>query len=811
MIGSRGNRFRSRTFRLVFGAMLAALPASAQPPQFRRLPAEIDIRIGFDGLYRAGRWVPVTVTATTEDYAFADDLTVVTTRLPGRNDVYRLPLRLERNSAKRYGFLAYLPNEESEYTFRLSERKREIPVTARPAVGGERIVVAIGEEELPVIRPAEPEEGKGGRAAVSVAAGRPETLPRCYLGYGGVDLLVVRGSLSPPLDREQTEAVLEWVTSGGSLLVHPDGFGRVGAELAGVLPVEITETKPVPFRSPFGGEAEGDASGPPELILPVFALRPGAKVLVGESERPALVSGSAGLGRALFCPYDLSASWVRKQAGHDDFWRAALEEATAPRRNHPRYYGADGGPVGGFAFPAPVLRYLARIPGPRMPSLLLVILFLGSYLAVIGPGLFYILNRRKQRERSVIFIPAASVVFALAGLSAGYVFGARQTHLRQLELVRAVPGFSKGRSVCGFSVSVPGRGSYGLSGKPAPLFFLDLAVDTDWRETSGATFVHTIGGEGQAFSFDMNAWTVKSFTTEQMVPLEGGVAADVRIRDGSLSGAVENGLPFDLEGAFLVWGEEAYPLGDLERRRARSLDGVVPPTVAAGPGEVEFSGFRYAGSITASMLTAERYGPHRLGLGDLAMGEALKRHALAPEEVAEAYAALLQSEWTQMGECRPTCFIIGSTRNSFTEPALGGQGAVRGSRSVILWPLEGVRGDRLILGMGSFRLDWDLAERFQPWSSEVTGEMRVPVAEAGRVRALEIQSDPTIQGKMSVLHREQGWVPLPAATGEPPDRYPLEPPSGFLDPVGGEIRLRAEAVSPQTLGNLRVHAIYDQG
>jgi hypothetical protein len=789
---------------------------SSQIPQDSAFPVELDIRIGFSGLYHPGSWVPVTVLATTDRLAFEDDFLLDVEGGGERKDIYHLSLQLAPNATKQYSFLAHLPHHTSEYTVRLPSSEREIPVTAKPVPSDEFILLAVVDRSdrflLPSSLLAEQRETGG----VHVAVAQPDRFPRSFLGLKGIDLLVIRSSVPFTLDEEQVQAVFDWAVAGGTLLICPDGFGRIAGELAEILPVEVQGTHTAVPRDPFGPGYPESQLPSSEILLPSFTLHPDAYVLLGSRESPSLISRHVGFGNLLFFPFDLSAEWIQNHPGYENFWTRIVEQLN-PREPETEHSWAPS-PVGYYPFgvfggKTAINEFLANIRGRPKPSITFLVAFLAVYLPIMGIVLVYFVYRRQQRHRSVIVIPAVSVVFAVFGLLGGYSLGSHRIHLKQLEIVRKVPDFPTAVSECSFSLSAPSSKTYSLTGDPQPLRFVNLPFHGLWEQPPPATFYRSLRGDGQALSFHMYAWTLKSFATEQVLPFEGEIAADLRIKDATLSGRIENRLPFDLSGLLLVHGDEVFPLGDLPALENQTLAGIERPLVEPlamptpeAPGWFSVPSYMYGGSMLTSSET------HPLELADVARWEHTVYDAVGSTEIAEVYSKVLAAEWVGLSSWRPVSFLLACASDSFVTPGVSDHRVTREKHTVLLYPLETVASDHLMLGSSWFVLDQSLNEDFQPWTEALAGEVGVPIPRPREAKQIEFrlpQGSDTGDVKLRRFDTNE-WVLMPASSPERNGWRPLAQPENYIDPTRGEIRFLLQDVTLETLADLKVRILYDQ-
>jgi hypothetical protein len=829
---------------VILGLFPAVRPAWSQYPDPSSRPVDLDIRIGYNGYYHTGRWVPVIVTAVTADRPFRDTLVLKVETSHGRWDIYELPLDLSPSTTKRYRFLAYLADRQPEYTFRLERAQRQIPVTVTSILENEDLVLVLGKDrdrELlpPTLLSSQMEiedesvtvTGEDGtefqlpspllssqreHGGADLARVAPDFFPDARLGLEGVDLLVVRASLLPTLEEDQVQAIIEYVLSGGTLFFHPEGYQDTSGALDPILPAAVEGLEVIPFTDPFGGKfGEGPPAGG-EISRPKLSLRPGAEVLLGTEEDPILVLGKAGFGRVLVYTFDPGAEWVSGHPGSERFWKTVL--GTAGDRG-PRMWGMEWDedspmsylPYGYNRDPGVAINtFLVRGRGTGNASILFIVVFLIVYVLAIGSTLVLFFAAGKNRRRAVAVIPLLSVLFAGAALGSGYVMSARGFRSRQLEVVHKISGASVGLARTAFSVAAPSSGRLTIVSGEIPEHFLSLPIHKQWESPTGGEFQRDVLLRPPEVSFHMHAMTVKSFTGEGLVPLEGEISADLQLRLVSLSGTITNSLPFDLESCLVVHGDEVIPIGDLPAGESVILSASDVPKVSPGPtptpGSAWFGMIPYFGGLGDG-----RSDTHLLELSDLWSRRPVSP-AYAPPEAAEAYTAFLQADRNTMYSWRPVTFLLGTADRSFLEPRLAGRSMRRKSTTVVFHPLDRIDADHITLGFTSFSLDRRMDEDAEPWMMQTAGgRVSIPIPEAERTTRIEITTRMGYaRAQLSVLKPESGtWETLP----EPEDgneTWVLSPAEEYIDPTGGDVRFKLDENLQEVMQTIKVRIDYDQ-
>ena len=394
------------------------------------------------------------------------------------------------------------------------------------------------------------------------------SLPDTWKGYDSIDLVVIRDiSLeSHNISRKQQTALIEWIYSGGTLLISG---GRniqylLGSFLEPLLPVISmhlrTETALPILTQLFGLNFDSQRC----FDLIGSKLRDGSRSLVTtEEETPIIAEREIGDGKVVFLAFDYSAPSFLDSGGQ--LWNWLLNDVIQSKLKRESLFD----PYRRHEFRIRRLLSSSRESG-HSPLLKLLGAFLSTY--AIGFGLFIYVVPKRARTAKMAWFGGLCVIFIFAvfPVSLHYVKKGKLT-ANGLSIVNIYPQYAKARvetylgllssdySKCSLrplcfhvaDATANGRSTsaYGNLQSNARLFMrrLDDAPDVPYD------FMQT--NQFQYRGIQLNPWTVQTFHAESYLELAGAIEPDLQQIDGIVKGTIRNNLPFDLSDSYITCGQ----------------------------------------------------------------------------------------------------------------------------------------------------------------------------------------------------------------------------------------------------------------
>ena len=324
-----------------------------------------NVTFGFGDGYRIGTWAPLTITVRNQDErtVFSGELIVEVRNFSSDTPIerYAVPLRLIGPELQRKNFYVYCPknatqlviqfvpvtpSEDTELRGAATDLLKDIllptPLARKDyfvlvlAPSGDKLKRFVDKKQLAV---------SGGAQAHVRYLPNPMSLPRDWIGYTAVDVLVVRETrlTERRILKAQQTAMLDWIQRGGTLIVSGgSSFNYLrGSFIEPFLPVELkgiekTDTLPVAVQEQLNKMAVSRNSHQPSagsgrlrerLVkseLPLtdsrqptvsdsrfeyiqFAPKVGCEVLIGTPEQIYVAKRNFGDGRIICLAFDYNA------------------------------------------------------------------------------------------------------------------------------------------------------------------------------------------------------------------------------------------------------------------------------------------------------------------------------------------------------------------------------------------------------------------------------------------------------------------------------------------------------------------------
>ncbi|MDY7010937.1 MAG: hypothetical protein SVV80_09330, partial [Planctomycetota bacterium] len=323
---------------IVILSVASALQAKA--PEFN-----VDFNVGWGGCYRPMEWTPVEVGiaaklkkpfgGTVTISAQQDDLTrmtvshqfVLTPDLP-----LRLPL------VTRFAFAAgnctvRISNERGRTQWFYEYKLWDYSSSSRrlTAVGEDELLIGLvgrrvfGLAQLPnntVCR----SRSKNGR--VYLKQKLPRLLPWDWTGYRSLDLLVLYDPDWELINDHQAQAIAQWVSNGGKLLVVLGGRHLpAGHPIAKFLPVELGKLKQTALDAEIVNRWGCSSAEGTSVACRPMKPKPGSRIYntsVFGTEEVLFSAGFVGFGQVGVLAFDPSVLKVRRQNNTVQFWTSCF-------------------------------------------------------------------------------------------------------------------------------------------------------------------------------------------------------------------------------------------------------------------------------------------------------------------------------------------------------------------------------------------------------------------------------------------------------------------------------------------------------
>jgi hypothetical protein len=427
------------------------------------------------------------------------------------------------------------------------------------------------------------ESGSGNRP-VTVVLREAGQLPARSIGYDSLDaLLLALGDVGVDgIDAERREALEQWVKTGGTLVVSlgSDEANRraalFGQLLAGAVE-GMAQTGQLRGLEAYCG------TGQPiqfEGQIPLSRLaRESASVLASQGNLPLVARKPYGFGAVVVLAFDVTRPPFSRWASRGDFWRRLFHLSA---REEPRL---DGGRLTQIRITDLASQFYAVLGKFEALSLVpfgVVALLVVAYLALVGPGDFFLV-RRLIRRVELTWLTCSLLILGVSGagvFAAGWLKGDRLRG-NQIDLidVDVSSGWLRGTSwltlfsprTDSFNLSlVPRRLGRGAAQSGAPEVLLSwLGVPEDtlggmYKETGLRVLTRAYRyGRGGASLEDVpvETWSTKSFMGHWVQSIEPPIDNELTsLSQSDLRGSFTLRLDAPLASGLLAYGDRAYSL-----------------------------------------------------------------------------------------------------------------------------------------------------------------------------------------------------------------------------------------------------------
>lgn len=363
---------------------------------------------------------------------------------------------------------------------------------------------------------------------ISVSYPLLEGLPEHWSAYTCADMVVLSRPARLQLRSFQQRALMDWVASGGTLLVitGTDPGELQGSLLAETLPRATgTSSLAGPGSTHAEREAFKDVSTVRSLDV-ALPVGPPWRVLRALGGRPLLLSRPWGRGVMVFSAVDMAASTTMSDQGLRDWWGAIMK---AQREREARKLDLQ-------LWNSQVLAYPPEITPPSMGFLSF---FLLAWVIVVGPLNFFVLRRLDRMPWMYVTVPVLALLFTGGSFFMSLSAKGRQTIVRQVAVVEAVEGMPMASVWNCASVFAVRNARYDL---------VSNGATTLVGEMTGHQMPSSPGYAAVSISPDSLAmrgvlipmWTLRRFVTQTMKPLPGKLELRVKGDGSRFTGTIEN-------------------------------------------------------------------------------------------------------------------------------------------------------------------------------------------------------------------------------------------------------------------------------
>ncbi|MCG8351480.1 MAG: hypothetical protein MI924_27235 [Chloroflexales bacterium] len=539
----------------VVSTLFIAIPSTMLAQETDSSPLQVDIRVGYAGHYRTSQWFPVTVTASNDG---PDLIGTLELRFPGQNNtgVFQREIELPRGSRKQVTFNAVSNDFTRTAELRLvvnntalvQERIQLKPVELSQFMVG----VLSSDPALLNSLLAMQLDWSSGTNVVHLTS---EILHNSAVALSGIDALFIHDIDTNSFSNEQRATLELWVRLGGQLIIGSGtDMNQTTAGLSELLPVTVTDLQSdVPLTALGAFSRRHDPNDPPpSSTVAIATLKPGATALDQDS---LLVASSLGAGRVIFSAFGLAA--LRAWGSEHFLWERVLQ--ANPRVEPATLYRVQG---------SDPLQNGLDLPALQVLPFWVILLFILSYIIIVGPVNFLILRRFGRVELAWGTIPAIIVLFVFGTYLTGLVLRGTQPQVFQFTVAQGFENSQMGQATAFVGIFSPSRRLYTITLPPETL------MSTSRFNSGNTNTAPVVWTDNQTEVRDalVDVSTMRTFAFEQPVNLTLDIESEVQINQRTIQAEIRNVGSETLQDALLVTTDSVTQIGTLEPGQERSVE-----------------------------------------------------------------------------------------------------------------------------------------------------------------------------------------------------------------------------------------------
>jgi hypothetical protein len=483
--------------------------------------------------------------------------------------VYRVPVVLPAGSTKRFTTYVLTAADVTHVDLLNSQDQAVAGTDARVRLGYNEGLVAVVSDSDTALDLLGSVRLPTGTGQVQVVHFKPADLPNSGILLRAFDTVALDDAATEAFTPSQKNALLDYVDMGGGLFIAGGASWRktVAGVPAELLPVAISGT-----RSLADLPRTRTALGAGRLTAPVdvaVAERRAGVTVLGEEAVPILVEAPFGQGYVLFSAVEFTLEPMASWNGARTLLRQALVRLVVTQ---PSGFAKGGIPLrttrpGISDRGSAMSQALMNIPALDLPSLKLVGLLLLGYVLLAGPLNYLLLWRLGRRDLAWITLPLIALVFAAGAYGMGLRSKGKDVLANEVRIIHLSDHSSRAYIETFTGLFVPHRGSYSAhpGGQPFVSGLGGFYGGQQVQPGSVGSGVVLVQGGGSSPAdvrlVDVNAWSMRGFSSEELVTSPGTLTQDLHLANGRITGTVTNRLPFTLTDGFVVAGDSYQTFG----------------------------------------------------------------------------------------------------------------------------------------------------------------------------------------------------------------------------------------------------------
>ncbi|CAM5781641.1 DUF7408 domain-containing protein [Brevibacillus borstelensis] len=553
------NRKKPKQWLLAFLTCLllvAGAPGGWTPAVQAEVPVQLGVTAGIGGDYKETGMVPIQVTVSNSGSDVEGNLVVNVSNRGGDSFsvAYYQPVSVAKGATKQVT-LSVPGNQIGPNTYVAFMQGDNI--VAKTSIGGRRysgdalfVGVLAANPDTANFLGAMPREAFNNQ--VRVLPLKAEQMPVASTDLQMIDILLLNNFALDSLNSQQVQAIREWTTAGGMLMLAGGAhYGKTAGELKELSPVEVTGVTSLTSLQALTVEKTNAPALDRPFTVSTGALKSGT-ALYTEAGVPLLATRAVGNGKVMYIAYDLTEEPVASWSGNSRFWADALKKGFGSNLNQTHRDPMDS--VWALDNAAD------RIPALKMPDMKWLALFFGIYAFVAGPILFFLLRRKRKQGLMWGGVPALAVVTGIGIFTFGALQRGTTPLLHQVGFVEML-GDGKASAKAVTAMFVPSSSDYEIvvkgNGRTWPI------LPYQYGQEEPKAWVSTQPDQAQVQFKDVEFWSMRKVGTDQHLSDVGTFESDLVFTNGALKGTVTNKSPYSLRNVVVAADNQTQSFPEL--------------------------------------------------------------------------------------------------------------------------------------------------------------------------------------------------------------------------------------------------------
>jgi hypothetical protein len=508
----------------------------------------LDVHAGYDGMYRVGEWFPITIDIGNDG---PDMRGALEWSFAGQSDepVFRRTIDLPRGSRKRVTIEAFAHSFPRNGQIQLLDGATVLlarSVILEPADEGVFLIGVVSSD--PAMLNSLSSQQLPGFTSTQVRHLEASSLPEHLATLRGINALFLHDLDSAALSPAQHETLSLWASLGGQLVISGGpGAQRASAGLDALLPAQIGAAVAQGDITPLATLTRA-GTPPPSPVAPLSQAQPRAGAEQLPPDAGLLFRWHYGAGLVTLSAFDFAS--LRGWTGEGALWGSVLTHQAVFTPG----YGARLNQT------SLLDRGVLRLPSLNLPSTGTLLVFLLTYVLVIGPLNYLVLRRLRRLEWAWFSVPLVVLLFAGGLYLAGASLRGGQSELSQAAVVQGAEGQPRAFATAFIGLFSPRRATYTIGFQAGT-----LASSASSRFSSNDQFEPVVADDTGARSMQVLAdiVSVTTFVAEQVVDLPVSVQSSLTNDPSGLRGEVRNTGAGTLQDVLIVRGDSFTRLGTL--------------------------------------------------------------------------------------------------------------------------------------------------------------------------------------------------------------------------------------------------------